>query len=190
QRFLDEVVIDRRQLDRFETPSYRQMFHDALPSALQRLRRDRSPIAQAEASVTYNMIVEGVLAETGYHAYHQMMAENDIMPGMQQVVGHLKGDESRHMAYGVFLLSRLVAEHGDPVWDAIEARMGTLLPTAIGVINELFATYDELPFGLELEAFTDFAMGQFQRRFRRIERARRQTLGEVLKQDVAEAAGG
>ncbi|MEO1086084.1 MAG: R2-like ligand-binding oxidase [Acidobacteriota bacterium] len=190
QRFLDEVVVDRQDLERFETPSYRDMFHDALPTALQRLRQDRSPIAQAEASVTYNMIVEGVLAETGYHAYHQMMADNGIMPGMQQVVANLKGDESRHMAYGVFLLSRLVAEHGDPVWDAIEQRMGTLLPSAIGVINELFATYDELPFGLELEAFTNFAMGQFQRRFQRIERARRQTLEEVLKQDVAEAAGG
>ncbi len=43
---------------------------------------------------------------------------------------------------------------------------------AIALINELFAAYEEMPFGLELEEFTDFAMAQFQRRFARIEKAR------------------
>lgn len=37
------------------------------------------------------------------------------MPGMQQVVEYLKRDESRHLAYDVYLLSRLVAERGDPL---------------------------------------------------------------------------
>lgn len=186
RRFLDEVVGPDAtgDLGRFETPSYRAIFHDALPGALARLRDDASPVAQAEASVTYNMIVEGVLAETGYHAYAQMLRENDLMPGMQTVVRHLEGDESRHMAYGVFLLSRLVAEHGDPVWSAIEARMSALLPQAIGVVHELFATYDELPFGLELDAFVGYATTQFQRRYERIEKARGQSLDQVLRLDV------
>ncbi|MEM8931582.1 MAG: R2-like ligand-binding oxidase [Acidobacteriota bacterium] len=183
RRFLDDVVgvEGTGDLARFETPSYRTIFHDALPTALTRLREDASPIAQAEASVTYNMIVEGVLAETGYHAYEQMLRDHDILPGMQTVVRHLKGDESRHMAYGVFLLSRLVAEHGDPVWEAVEHRMNTLLPQALGVVQELFATYDALPFGLELDAFLGVAMTQFQRRFQRIEKARDQTLEQVLR---------
>jgi ribonucleoside-diphosphate reductase beta chain len=38
---------------------------------MHRLTHDDSPIAQAEASVTYNMIVEGVLAETGYYGFFQ-----------------------------------------------------------------------------------------------------------------------
>ena len=184
RRFLDEVVGDTENLERFETPSYRTLFHDELPGALGRLRSDPSPIAQAEASVTYNMIVEGVLAETGYHAYHRMLVENEIMPGMQTVVAHLKNDESRHLAYGVFLLSRLVAEHGDPVWDAVEARMSALMPVAIGVVNELFERYETLPFGLRQEVFVDFAMGQFQRRYKRLEKARRQTLDEVCRAAV------
>lgn len=181
RRFLDDVVVDTGDLSRFETPSYRQMFYRELPTALQRLRQDSSPVAVARASVTYNMIVEGVLAETGYHAYHQMLTDQQLMPGMQQTVGHLKADESRHMAYGVFLLSRLVAEHGDEVWEAIEERMTELLPVAIGVVNELFECYDELPFGLDLDEFTGYAMGQFQRRFQRIEKARHQTLEEVCR---------
>ncbi len=181
RRFLDEVVVETGDLSRFETPSYRQMFYQELPEALQLLRHDASPVAVARASVTYNMIVEGVLAETGYHAYHQMLTNHRLMPGMQHTVAHLKADESRHMAYGVFLLSRLVAENGDEVWEAIEERMTELLPVAIGVVNELFECYDELPFGLDLDEFTAYAMGQFQRRFQRIEKARHQTYAEVCR---------
>lgn len=180
RRFLDEVAVETSDLSRFHGESYRAVFYDALPTALGRLREDASPTAQAEASVVYNMIVEGVLAETGYHAYHQMLVDNGLMPGMQEAVANLKRDESRHLAFGVYLLSRLVAEHGDSVWDAIESRMNTLLPLAIGTVGEIFARYETMPFGLELDAFTDFAIGQFQRRFTRIEKARNQDLEQIL----------
>lgn len=188
RRFLDEVAEERGELSRFESDNYRQIFHHELPSALSRLRRDASPIAQAEASVTYNLIVEGVLAETGYYAYQQMLHKNGLMPGMQQVVGYLRADESRHMAYGVYLLSRLVAEHGQPIWQAIEQRMSHLLPYALGVVQDLFTSYEKLPFGLEMETFLEFAMGQFQKRIQRVEKAQRQTLEEVNGCDVEETA--
>ena len=181
RRFLDEVAEDDSDLSRFHGASYRTVFYDQLPRAMSRLAQDPSPAAQAEASVTYNLIVEGVLAETGYHAYHATLARNGILPGMQQAVAHLKSDEARHLAYGVFLLSRLVAAGGDEVWQVIEARMGELLAPAIGIIGEFFAAYDPMPFGLELEEFTDFASRQFQRRLERIEKARRQTIEEICR---------
>ena len=126
------------------------------------------------------MIVEGVLAETGYHGYHAMLARNGIMPGMQEAVANLQRDESRHLAYGVFLLSRLVAEHGDPVWEAIQATMAELLAPAVGVIAEAFASYETLPFGLRLDEFAGFAMAQFHKRMARIEAGRGRTLADVL----------
>jgi len=181
RRFLDEVAQEGSELARFHSSSYQALFGDALPEALQRLRHDPSPTAQAEASVTYNMIVEGVLAETGYHAYHAMLERNGILPGMQQIIALLKRDESRHIAYGVFLLSRLVAEHGEPVWEAIQHRMGELMPLAIGTIGEIFAAYDEMPFGLVLDDFVGFATSQFESRFARLERARSQTLEEITR---------
>ncbi|HSL19520.1 MAG TPA: R2-like ligand-binding oxidase [Methylomirabilota bacterium] len=170
-RFLEEVVVDPGDLGRFRSPSYRRLFEEELPGALDRLRHDPSPTAQARASVTYNLIVEGVLAETGYRAYHAMLERNGIMPGMLEVVDRLKTDESRHIAYGVHLLTRLVSEHGEPVWDDIQGRMAELLPLAIGVISEIFEAYEEMAFGLELAEFTDFATSQFESRFKRIERA-------------------
>ncbi len=179
RRFLDEVAEERSDLSRYHTPSYRIIFYDELPKAMARLRSDASQVAQVEASVTYNMIVEGVLAEAGYHAYHQILARNGILPGMQQAVAYLKRDEARHIAYGVFLLSRLVAAGGEPAWEAVERRMGTLLPIALGVIEETFAAYDPVPFGMRIEEFTDFALGQFQRRLARLEVARRLSVEEV-----------
>ncbi len=181
RRFLDEVAEDRSDLSRFHAEAYRAVFYDELPRAMSRLRNDPSPVAQAEASVIYNMIVEGVLAETGYHAYYAILERHDLMPGMRQAVAYLKSDEARHLAYGVFLLSRLVAEHGDAVWEPIEKRMEHLLPLALELIDEVFSRYESVPFGLVPEHFTDFAMSQFQRRLARIEKARNQSLDEVCR---------
>lgn len=185
RRFLDEVAEDRSDLARYHTPSYRRIFAEELPRALDRLRRDRSAVAQAEASVTYNLVVEGVLAETGYRAYHSVLERNGILPGMQRAVGHLRSDEARHLAYGVFLLSRLVAAEGDAVWEAIERRMGALLEPAMATIQEVFAPYAEMPFGLELSEFTDFALAQFQTRLGHIARARSQSLEQILRSEPA-----
>lgn len=179
--FLDDVAQDDSDLSRFHGPSYRAIFEDELPTALQRLRQDSSPVAQAEASVTYNLIVEGVLAETGYEAYFTMLEKNDVLPGMRQVVGKLKQDESRHLAYGVYLLSRLAAEHGDEVWEAIDARMNQLFPLALGMVDEVFEPYDEVPFGLDKEEFVGFATTQFQKRYQRVFRAREQSLEEIAQ---------
>ncbi|MFU8803736.1 MAG: R2-like ligand-binding oxidase [Bradymonadaceae bacterium] len=184
RRFFDEIAGEHTDLSRFHGPFYHMIFHEQLPAAMNRLRTDPSPIAQAEASVTYNMIVEGVLAETGYYTYYAMLEEKDMMPGMREVVGKLKQDESRHMAYGVYLLSRLVAEHGDEVWEAIEARMNALLPLALGMINETFDRYGgSMPFGLELEPFIGYATSQFQKRYERIHKARTQSVEDVISEE-------
>jgi ribonucleoside-diphosphate reductase beta chain len=180
RRFLDEVAGERGDLARYHGPSWLRIFADELPRSMERLRFDASPAAQAEASVTYNMIVEGVLAETGYHAYDALLQRNGIMPGMQRIVANLRRDESRHIAYGVYLLSRLLAEHGDAAWNAIESRLNELLEPALGVVGEVFAAYGEqVPFGLEMEEFTTFALSQFGKRVARLEKARAQSPAEV-----------
>ena len=180
RRFLDEVAHDASDLSRYHGPAYLRVFSDELPRAMDRLRFDPSPAAQAAASVTYNMIVEGVLAETGYHAYDALLQRNGIMPGMQRIVASLRRDESRHIAYGVYLLSRLIAEHGEVVWEAIEARLNELLEPALAIVAEIFAAYEVVPFGLTMDEFADFALAQFGRRVARLEKARAQSLAEVL----------
>ena len=180
RRFLDEVCDAPVDLAHFHTDNYRQIFYEALPDALFALKTDQSPAAQVRASVTYNMVVEGVLAETGYHAFFTMLERNDLMPGLRKGISLLKQDESRHIAYGVYLLSRLVAEHPEE-WDNLQVHMNTLLPLAIGVIGDTFARYEVVPFGLVEDDFVNFAMSQFSKRFERLEKSRGVSLDEINK---------
>ena len=178
RHFLDEVAGAPTGLERFHTPSYKALFAQELPAAMNALLVDSSPSAQARAAVTYNMIVEGVLAETGYHAFFEALEAEALLPGLREGLRLVKRDESRHIAYGVFLLARLV--QADPsLWEAIEARMSELLPLALGIVREGYSEYVEPPFGISEETLTTYATGQFAKRYARIERARTQTLAEV-----------
>ncbi len=127
------------------------------------------------------MIVEGVLAETGYTAYYTVLETHAILPGMQHLVRSIQRDEARHVAYGVYLLSRLVAEHGDTVWDVIEARMSTLIPVVLQHVQQTLRPYsDRVPFGVSADDFVTVGMQRFNKRFKRIETARTQSLDDVL----------
>lgn len=177
-RFINEVACANPDLSRYHTPSYRALIYEALPAAMHRLEQDPSPFNLAEASLTYNMIVEGVLAETGYHGYFTILDTHNLMPGVREGIRLLKQDESRHIAYGIYLLSRLIATD-QRIWDHIVERMNELLLHAMGVIDEIFASYDEMPFGLQVEMFSNFALNQFQRRLNRLEMACQQSLAEI-----------
>ena len=184
-RFLSEVATADAgaapgDLSRYHSDNYRVVFYHALPAALGALQTDRSAAAQVRAAVTYNMIVEGMLAETGYHAYFTVLERADLMPGTRRGIGLLKQDESRHIAYGIYLLSRLVAEDA-ALWEVLEEQMNALLPAALGVIGDVFAAYDPVPFGLLEEDFIGYGLAQFQKRVGRLERARGLSLAEVMR---------
>lgn len=180
-RFLSEVALARpAELDRFHSPNYRTVIYEALPDALLRLKTDASPAAQVRAAVIYNMIVEGVLAETGYHAYFTVLDQQNILPGQRRGISLLKLDEARHIAYGIFLLSRLIS--ADPtLWPIIEQAMNALLIPALGVVTDVFDAYDPAPFGLNESMFIDFAVSQFDKRLARLEKARGATLDDIFR---------
>ncbi len=170
-RFIEQVVREDVDYTRFHSAGYQKLFYDELPKAMNHLTHDASPEAQINASVTYNMVVEGTLAETGYHAYHAMLEKNRLMPGLRKGIGYLKKDESRHIAYGIYLLSRLISGNPD-LWSALQQRMENLLEVALTVIDEIFEPYDPMPFGLKKEDFTDYALNQFKKRINRLEIAK------------------
>lgn len=170
-RFLTEIAeTSAADLDRFKGPSYTQLFDSELNTVMRRLLDDASPKNQLLASVTYNMVVEGSLAETGYHAYFTMLEKNNLMPGVREGISNLKTDESRHIAYGIYLISRILIEHPELKPD-FDARMSYCLELVIGVIHEIFDRYKVMPFGLQANDFIDFATEQFQRRYERIEKS-------------------
>jgi ribonucleoside-diphosphate reductase beta chain len=179
-RMLAEVTDSNFDLSHYHTDSYHTIFYETLPQTLLRLKEDSSPAAQIKAAVTYNLVVEGMLAETGYHSYFTVLEQQNLMPGVRQGVRLLKQDESRHIAYGIFLISRLIAAD-DSLWAVVEETMNELLIPGLGVIGDAFACYDPIPFGLKEAEFVDYAMAQFQKRIERVERARGATLDEIYR---------
>lgn len=178
-RWLREVPGEDSDLEKYMSETYRHLFYEVLPTTLHALSTDPSPTAQVRASTLYNMVVEGMLAETGYHIYYSILEKNDILPGQLEGIGNIKRDESRHLAYGVFLISRLIAED-DSLWDVFESYMNELLPLGQELIGEIFAVSgSELPFGLKVSHFLDYATTQFEKRFERIAKARGRTLEEL-----------
>jgi len=179
-RFLGEVADRPGGLDALLTPAHHQLF-DALATSVEALRTNPTPRVQLEAATTYQMVVEGVLAETGYQAYYTVLESADILPGMQQIVQSIQRDEARHVAYGLYLIGRLVAEAPDERWPYVEARLQTLLPVVLQLIEQTLAPFGEdAPFGVSVDQFVAIGMGQFQKRYDRLERQRTMSQEAIL----------
>jgi ribonucleoside-diphosphate reductase beta chain len=159
-------------------PAYRTMFYDELPDSLNALSSDASPAAQIRASVTYNHVVEGMLALTGYYAWHKICVERGILPGMQELVRRIGDDERRHMAWGTFTCRRHVAAD-DANWGVFESRMNDLMPLALEATVQGFALFDVMPFGLVQDEFMQYAADKGMRRFGTISSARGRPLAEI-----------
>ncbi|NUR28611.1 MAG: R2-like ligand-binding oxidase, partial [Catenulispora sp.] len=106
-------------------PGYQEIFGIALPEALDKLHHDSSPANQVRASVTYNHLVEGTLALTGYYTWNRFCTALGIFPGMRRIVELIGDDERRHMAWGTYTCRRHVA--ADPEnWNVAQSTMREL----------------------------------------------------------------
>jgi ribonucleoside-diphosphate reductase beta chain len=168
-----------------DNPGYRKIFYEELPTALRALADDPGPEAQVRASVTYNHVVEGVLALTGYHAWATICSEKNLLPGMQQLIKLIGDDERRHMAWGTFTCRRHVAAD-ERLWQVVQDRMGELLPHALEQINWQFATFDQQGFdespaelGIDVQEFIEYAMDKGTRRMESIQSAVGASVAEI-----------
>lgn len=168
-RWFGEVVGVPVDHGRYHGPHYRQLFFEQLPQALEAVLTDPSPRAQARAYLTYHITVEGVLAETGYHAAHLACQRRGVLPGLSAGFEHIKRDESRHIAYGLYALQNLLLD--DPALGGFfDETLNQLLPLAIGVIPDALERYGEdVPFGIRLAEMTDYAIDQFNKRLDRLQ---------------------
>ncbi|MGH2480267.1 MAG: R2-like ligand-binding oxidase [Ktedonobacteraceae bacterium] len=178
RRILDEVLQEQSDMHEINVANNtRDLFADDLPSVMNRLLTDPSPENQARASVLYNMIVEGVLAETGYYSFSQVLSASNLMPGLLQGIQLIKRDESRHIAYGVFLISRLVAQDKS-LWPFVEEQMHYYFDPIASSQERNGAP----------EAIRAYAKQQFEKRLTRIARAREQSVEQIYQQIGEEVA--
>jgi ribonucleoside-diphosphate reductase beta chain len=154
-------------------PAYDVIFKVEQPKAMWALLDDPSPAAQVRASVTYNHIVEGCLALTGYFAWAKVCNSRNLLPGMQKLIKHIGDDERRHMAWGTFTCRRHVAAD-DANWTAVEQQMGALMEPALALTNEIYARFEDrpAPFGVDPEEMQQYATDKLTRRLESIQGAR------------------
>ena len=170
-RWFEEVVRDPVDHSKYWGANYRAIFDDALPHALDALVADHSPRALARAFVAYHMVVEGTLAETGYQAIFLACQRKNVFPGLKQGIEYVKRDESRHIAYGIYALQRLIRSDR-ALMEFVTEELNRLLPFALGVIPDALAPYgDDVPFGIDLMEMTEYAIDQFNKRLNAVERA-------------------
>jgi ribonucleoside-diphosphate reductase beta chain len=165
-------------LSHFHSPTYRKIFYEVLPEHMDRLMHDQSPEAIAEASVVYNMFIEGVLAETGYWSFYEGLNKMGKMPGLIKGIGYLKTDEARHIAYGTFLLQRLICEHPH-LFDVVEKKLEQLAPLAFALNIEGQEGEEDSP--IPLEDVLAFSQKQLMVRLDVLARAKGQTMEEIYK---------
>ncbi|KII00487.1 ribonucleotide-diphosphate reductase subunit beta [Streptomonospora alba] len=155
-------------------PGYRALFYSELPAALNALADDPSPSNQVRASVTYNHVVEGSLALTGYHSWNHLCTARGIFPGMREIIKRIGDDERRHMAWGTFTCRRHVAADARN-WDVVSERLNELLPHVTSVVqsgNEPEPSEEEKQYALSQKELTEYATDRALRRLGAIETAR------------------
>ena len=151
---------------------YMQIFTRELPASLYALEQDSSARNQIRASVTYNHVIEGALALTGYYGWQKVCTSRGILPGMQKVIKHIGDDERRHMAWGTFTCRRHVAADDD-LWQVVQDRMGELMGLATETVDVSFSVFDyKPPFGIDPDEMTAYALDKLTRRLGAIESAR------------------
>ncbi len=160
-----------------ENPHYRKLFYEELPESLGVLAEDPSPRNQVRASVTYNHVIEGSLALTGYYAWQKLCVSRGILPGMRELVRRVSDDERRHMAWGTFTCRRHVAAD-DSLWEVVQQRMDELLPHALGMIEWVNRQFDESSDGDNAE-FVRYAADRAQRRLSAIAAARGANVADI-----------
>lgn len=179
-RLVLNAIGERGDLSHFHTETYQKIFYEILPKTMERLVTDQSTEAIAEASVVYNMFVEGVLAETGYFSFYQALEKSNIMPGLLEGIGNLKKDESRHIGYGTFLLQRLICEHPH-LFEFVAAKMAELTPLAIRLNQEGIDGKVVSSFGGNPDDVMNFTMKQLSVRMEVLARAKGKKIEEIYR---------
>ena len=169
-RWIGEVA-GSPDLTPYASQPHAELFERRLPAALDRLLADRSDEALVRAVTTYHVIIEGALAEAGYHGFYTCFQENGVLPGLVAGIQHVQRDEARHIAFGIDLLRERFAE--DPALaETMEEEAEALFDLVVGILADYFAPYGgaENPFGLRADTIMLFAGNQLAKRMAALER--------------------
>ncbi|MFA8438428.1 R2-like ligand-binding oxidase [Pueribacillus sp. YX66] len=187
-RWQEAVGIAHMDLSVFHTDSYKRIFYEALPESMNRLLTDDSPEAVIRAATVYNMVVEGILAESGYNAFREIFKKAGFFPGLLEGIDYLNMDEGRHIQFGIYTIQRLVAgndehykifnDYIDELW--VHAKDFVNYLTQLSEQQEKLITY-ESKINIDPTLLKQFAERQYKIRKSKIDRVRKYDSVEELE---------
>lgn len=127
---------------------------DKTEAAMHRLLEDDSPESLARAVSHYHLIVESVLAQTGYYSFQSIYSDggrDDIaerefpnLDGVIQGVTYIRSDEGRHVGWGMHKTRELVQERGvDP--QVVRDTLMDLMPHVANNVNDYGEVSNPVP---------------------------------------------
>lgn len=178
-RWKREIGIKDLNLSSFHGEGYKRIFYEELPKRMERLNVDDSPEAVIKAATVYNMVVEGILAETGYYSFREIFRKAGLLPGILEGIDYLNMDEGRHLQFGIYTIQRYVAGN-DQYFRIFNDYMDELWPHAYDVIEYLTSLYDlqmaqewvQSRFTFDSDLMRNYAKRQFEIRKRQVARAK------------------
>ena len=105
--------------------------------AMDALLDEPTPEEFAVAYAHYHLVIEGILAQTGYYGMQQSYAEDSYpdlphLPGLYEGFTRIRQDEGRHVGFGMAKLKELVTDEGvDP--RLLDDTVNELLPLVNGI---------------------------------------------------------
>ena len=108
---------------RFFTDGYVELF-DRTEAAMERLLTDDTPENRVRAYCHYHLVVESVLAQTGYYGITTVMgpeaddavsrpdADTPHLPGLVKGINFIRSDEGRHVGFGMQKVQKHIADDG------------------------------------------------------------------------------
>lgn len=162
-RYFTEVFeLDGAVTESYLAPAPQAVLINDLEEVTERLRRTEDSVALkatfAEAITHYMGVVEAMLARTGYVGAHDALASRGWLPGLQEGFRLIKRDEGRHVAFGMYCIAELTAEH--PEYRAqVQAIFEKQLPNVLATVQEF-----DYPHPLvDLDKLTGYALAQYER---------------------------
>ena len=171
ERWLVEALPGRFGVDIPYPDFHGDMFSTRLAGTMRALFKDDSPEALLRAIMLYHFYVEGVTAEAGYTVYHAIFEGSGRFPGLERGIRLIQRDEARHIAFGVHVLRRLLAEHPH-LWDLFESQVAALRDLAETDADEILAGFrpGNTPFGVDPSAYRQRYLDNVEEMRRRVAR--------------------
>lgn len=176
-RYWSEVIheVERTRNEDLSSPNEDRWFdnhYDELfarnEEALERLLVEDIPETRARAYCHYYLVIEGILAQTGYYgvqtSYSGETEELPELPGLVEGFTLVRSDEGRHVGFGMAKLKDMV-EAGEVTPEFLHETVNELMPLTNGLLEA--ATDPDTP-GVDPEELVDYAASRHTQRMEQI----------------------